>query len=161
MTIRRRSRPGYATIGRAGYRARRWLGAAMKSIGAIASTLFTVVGLQACLAQPSVDWKFFGGTKDHVCLYNNTSVVHGAEGNTLVQIECLSKFDLASIDIAKDFAGTILQSTNKKAAHHYLPPVVAAIPYSDYEQMRTITLWEEIANVAHIMRRIRALPTGC
>src|SRR5262249_40037106 len=47
------------------------------------------------------------------------------------------------------------QNTNKKAAHHYLPPVVAAIPYSDYEQIRTITVWEEIANVAHIEPQVR------
>src|SRR5262249_29652362 len=93
----------------------------MKSIAAIAVTLFTVV---AGPAQGSdVDWKFYGGLKDEYCFYEANDLVRGLGDHIRVWIKCLAQKDMEAIDIEKDFDGKIVNKAAEKVAMNYVPPI--------------------------------------
>jgi len=98
----------------------KWL---MKCVGTLIYILFAVVGSSpAVLAQAlSVDWKFYGGASlggDSECFYDAKGVVQGPDGHIRVWTKCLLQKDMDSIDIKKDFDGTILENTAQKVANH-------------------------------------------
>ena len=89
----------------------------MKSIGAIAIVLFTIVVPRAGLAQTTdVDWKLYGGDTTggiSFCFYDANGVVRGPEDHIRVWIKCLSQKDMEGIELSK---GSVEKSVKKLAA---------------------------------------------
>ena len=114
----------------------------MKSIGALAVTLFTVV---AGFAQASdVDWKLYGANTVggvSVCFYEANGVVRTPEDHIRVWIKCLPQKDLQSIELGKN---SVDKSVEKLRAG-YVPPIVVA-GKMNFDQIVDITASEEVAN---------------
>jgi len=117
----------------------------MKSIGAIAIVLFTIVAPRAGLAQAlDVDWKLYGGDTTggiSFCFYDANGVVRGPEDHIRVWIKCLSQKDMEGIELSK---GSVEKSVKKLTAG-YVPPIVVA-GKMNFDQIVDITASEEIAN---------------
>ena len=101
-----------------------------------------------------VDWKLYGGATPadegyNVCFYDAGGVFRAPDGHIRVWTKCLPQKNLDSVDIKNEFDGRILENTAEKAAHHYIPPISAAMTI-DADQSLQFTLYEEIANISSI-----------
>jgi hypothetical protein len=117
----------------------------MRSIGAIAFVLFTVMAPRASLAQASdVDWKLYGGDTvggTSFCFYDAHGVVRVPEDHIRVWIKCLSQKDMDGITLNDNSAN----KSAKKLLDGYVPPIVV-VRVMSFDQIVDITAAEEIAN---------------
>jgi len=119
----------------------------MKSIGAIAVTLFTVV---AGFAQASdVDWRVYGGDRQSICFYEANGVVRGLEGHIRVWTKCLFHRDmgvkLSDNSISKAVEKRLKSKAEEKRLSGYVPPI-PMLQEMGNDTISSLLLAEEIAN---------------
>ena len=84
-----------------------------------------------------------------VCFYEDIGISRSPTGLVRVWTKCLSLEEMDAIDIKRAFDGRILETTARKVARYYVPPI-AAVEDLDVDQAMRITTYEEIANISYL-----------
>jgi hypothetical protein len=112
--------------------------------------LTTMLGVEARAAD--VDWKVYGFASvaaSEVCFYDEKGVARMADGHLRVWTKCVAQQQMDALDIQRDFDGKILETTARKVASYYVPPI-AAVEDINFNQALVITQYEMIANISYI-----------
>ena len=105
-------------------------------------------------ARTGVDWKIYGGTSVDAevlyCFYDANGVGYTPVHHIRAWTECLQQKDLDEVSLDKEAEGMIIiKNGAEKFAHHYLPPI-AGVEDLNSDQIETITIYEEIADISNI-----------
>ena len=107
-----------------------------------------------------MDWKYYGGALagpgGESCFYDADGTVAASSRSVRVWTKCLPRTSVEAVNPEKEFDGKILDITARKIAGYYFPPI-SSIEEANADQLMTIVLYEQIANIADIQPRSRIL----
>src|SRR5215468_8279638 len=98
----------------------------MKRAGRLSVALVAFAAITATAKATDVDWKMYSGVLvlgAEICFYDAKSAVRTPEKLLRVWTKCLSRKDLDSVDVDKDFDGKISKNVARKMQDGYRPPI--------------------------------------
>jgi len=127
----------------------------MKRAGRLSVALVAFAAITATAKATDVDWKMYSGVLvlgAEICFYDAKSAVRTPEKLLRVWTKCLSRKDLDSVDVDKDFDGKISKNVARKMQDGYRPPI-GMVEDIDFDHAFVVAMYEEIANLSGIQPR--------
>src|SRR5438445_8880938 len=104
---------------------------------------FVILLLAALFASPaqSADWKFYGGSQDAYCFYDEASAMKLASG-ARIWVECIKQTFFEDDPASSE----VIHAAARKFRDTYIPPIVFAQPGWTADKAQLIIVYEEKVN---------------